>query len=108
MPTLKQHHLWRWASLAAVITFLAICLILLGSFVAAAQGPSPHPSAPDPVDIIQGNNPPASYPWEQSTPDTGALRSIEQDDFDLVSGHLEHARLRPARRRLCLWHLLSQ
>jgi len=86
MPTRKQHHLWRWASLATVITFLAICLILLGSFVAAAQGPSPHPSAPDPLEIIRGNNPPASYPWEQFTPITRGLLSPQQDEFDLTVG----------------------
>ena len=84
MRKLKQHHLWRWASLAAAITLLAFCLILLGSLVAAAQGSSPHPSAPDPIEVIQGNNPPASYPWEQSTVNTRGLLSPQADEFDLA------------------------
>jgi uncharacterized repeat protein (TIGR01451 family) len=40
MSELKQHHHWRWASLAAVLTLLALGLIVVGSNAVAAQGPS--------------------------------------------------------------------
>ena len=82
MPKLRKHHLWRWASLAAAITLLAFCLILLGSLVAAAQGPS-NPSTSDSLETIRGNKPPASYPWEQFTADTHNVRSPQEDEFDL-------------------------
>jgi uncharacterized repeat protein (TIGR01451 family) len=82
MPKLKQFHLWRWGSLAAAITLLALCLILLGSLAAAAQGSS-NPSTSDSFEIIRSNNPPATYPWERSISKTDDVRSPQQDDFDL-------------------------
>ena len=83
MPELKQHHLWRWASLATAIVLLTFCLILLGSHMAAAQGPSPHLSASDPAGKARGHSPSASYPWELSTFQTDEVRSPQQDEFDL-------------------------
>ena len=83
MPKLKKHHLWRWASLATVIILLALSLSLLGSLVAAAQGSS-TPSASDSFEIIKGNKPPLSYPWELSTVTTRDVRSTQADEFDLA------------------------
>ena len=67
----KQHPLWRWAGLAASITLLVICLILLGSHMAAAQGTPPQPS---------------SVPWEQAATSSRGLLSPQQDEFDLAIG----------------------
>ncbi len=44
MSELKQHHHWRWASLAAVVTLLALGLIVVGGYAVAAQGPSSRAS----------------------------------------------------------------
>ncbi len=45
MSELKQHHHWRRASLAAVVTLLALGLIVVGGYAVAAQGPSSPASA---------------------------------------------------------------
>ena len=86
MPEPKQHHLWRWASLAAAIALLTFCLVLLGSHMAVAQGQSSEPSAPHSGGAKRGNGLPASYPWDQFTASTHGELSPQVDDFDLVVG----------------------